>query len=286
MGTDREMLSVERILNATRTRSGVKGLDLTHVADLWEENQEYLKQRLGQSESTQFGARWVVMPEAPYPRFNHASRIRISADQTEDLVEACRHFFRDQGLPISCLMVTPATCPVDLGARLYRLGFTSETNPVMLWDGTPLPPVAPLVTVDRAPRDQAGMVFELIRRVFFPNATPKSLTMGRRGVDISYEIDAVNYVAYFCGRPAGAGMLFCRGEMAGIYNMCTLPEFRGRGIATAILNAIVADARDRGCTHVGLTPTTMGRPLYERLGFREIYQERYFVERLAEGVLV
>jgi hypothetical protein len=27
----------------------------------------------------------------------------------------------------------------------------------------------------------------------------------------------------------------------------------------------------------------MGRPLYERLGFREVYQERYFVERFIDS---
>ncbi|HWI52002.1 MAG TPA: GNAT family N-acetyltransferase [Symbiobacteriaceae bacterium] len=257
-------------------------VDLAHVADLWEENQECLKQRLGQSDSLQFGARWVLMPEAPFPRFNHASRIRIPASAVEDLIQTCRAFFRDQGLPICSLMVTPATCPVDLGTRLYRLGFTSEPNPVMLWDGTPVRPENPYVRVELAPRSQQSLVFELIRRVFFPHATAQTLSAGRRGVTISYELGALNYVAYWGTRPAGAGMLFCHGGMGGIYNMCTLPEFRGSGVATAIMAAALRDAVAMGCTHVGLTPTSMGRPLYERLGFREIYQERYFVERFQD----
>jgi GNAT superfamily N-acetyltransferase len=261
----------------------VSGVDLAHVADLWEENQEYLKQSLGRSTSDAFGARWVLMPDAPYPRFNHASRIRVSPEETAGLVDACRTYFRTEGLPMCCLMVTPATRPADLGARLYRLGFTSDPNPVMVWDGTPVVPTNPLVRVVTMPREQAGLVFDLIRRVFFPGASPQSMAMGRHGVDVSYQIGALNYVAYWGARPAGAGMLFCHGGMGGIYNMCTLPEFRGRGVATAILAACIADAQRLGCEYVGLTPTTMGRPLYERLGFREVYQERYFVERFAEA---
>ena len=260
----------------------MSGVDLAHVADLWEENQEFLKQRLGSSRSTAFGARWVVMPEASSPRFNHVSRIRLAPAEVDGLVEACRTYFLSQGLPIASLLVTPATQPADLGARLYRLGFTSETNPVMVWNGTPVVSQAPYLRVEEAPPEQAGLVFELIRRVFFPNATHQSLAMGRRGVEISYEIEAVNFIAYWGSRPAGAGMLFCRGGMGGIYNMCTLPEFRGRGVATAILAACIAEAQRRGCTQVGLTPTAMGRPLYERLGFREVYQERYFVERFRD----
>jgi GNAT superfamily N-acetyltransferase len=260
-------------------------VDLAHVAGLWEENQEYLKQRLGQSSSEDFGARWVLTPEAPFPRFNHVSRIRVTDAEADELIGTCRSFFRNHGLPVCCLMVTPATRPANLGARLYRMGFTSETNPVMVWDGTPPPAPSPYVRVVVAPREQGNAVFELIRRVFLPNASEQSLAMGRRSVNISYDLQAINYVALWGDRPAGAGMLLPRGDMAGIYNMCTLPEFRGRGVASAILSAALSDARAHGCAYVGLTPTTMGRPLYERLGFREIYQERYFVERFTESLL-
>ncbi|HWI66242.1 MAG TPA: hypothetical protein VNT75_30790, partial [Symbiobacteriaceae bacterium] len=84
-------------------------MDLAYVAGLWEENQECLKQRLGQSDSQQFGARWVLMPEAPFPRFNHASCIRVPATEVDLLIDAARTFFRAQGLPMCSLMVTPAT---------------------------------------------------------------------------------------------------------------------------------------------------------------------------------
>lgn len=258
----------------------MKPLDLVRVADLWEENQEYLKQRLGQSHSTRFGARWVTMPETPYPRFNHVSRIRVQQEAVGPLVAESRAFFREQRVPNSCLLVTPATLPSDLGNQLYRLGFTAEINPVMIWDGTPVRWTNPAVEVLRAPRSQVEQVFELIRRVFFPSANEATLAMGRRGVETSYDVGAHNYIAYCEGRPVGAGMLFCWGGMGGIYNMCTLPEFRGRGVARAIMAACLSDARALHCEHVGLTPTAMGRPLYEQLGFRELYQERYFVERV------
>ena len=261
-------------------QSEVKPLDLVRVADLWEENQEYLKQRLGQSHSTKFGARWVTMPETPYPRFNHVSRIRVRQELVGPLIAESRAFFRERGLLGSCLLITPATQPLDLGNQLYRLGFTAEVNPVMIWDGTPVRWINPQVTVERAARGQAEQVFELIRRVFFPGANEATLMMGRRGVETSYDVGALNYIAYYEGRPVGAGMLFCWGGMGGIYNMCTLPEFRGRGVAKAVMAACLADARALQCEYVGLTPTVMGRPLYEQLGFREHYQERYFVERV------
>lgn len=255
-------------------------VDLAYVADLWEENQECLKQRLGQSDCALFGARWVFMPQVPAPRFNHVSKVRVPVSMVGDLLEECRHFFRARGLSMNCIMTTPATQPADLGDRLYRLGFTTETNPVMVWDGATLPDSPADVRVEEAPGAQAGLVYQLIRQVFFPDASEAAGQHLRRGVDVSYDIGAVNYVAYIGRQPVGAGTLFRRGLMGGIYNMCTLPAYRGRGVATALMEACLQGARAMGCTHVGLTPTTAGRPLYEKLGFREVYQERYFVERL------
>ncbi len=258
---------------------GVMAVDLARVADLWEENQECLKQRLGHSDSARFGARWVFMPQVPAARFNHVSKVRVPSSMVNDLIDECRTFFRQNGLPLCCIMTTPATQPADLGERLYRLGFTTETNPVMIWDGRTLPEVPEGVRVELAPEEQCDLVYQLIRHVFFPDANRSAAHHLRRGVEVSYDLGARNYVAYIGDQPVGAGTLFRRGQMGGIYNMCTLPAYRGRGVATAIIAASLADASRLGCAYVGLTPTTQGRPLYEKLGFTEVYQERYFVER-------
>lgn len=256
-------------------------MDLVQLADLWEENQECLKQHLGQSDSTHFGARWVLMPTVPYPRFNHVSRVRVGDDQVDDLIASARLFFKEGGLPTCTIMTTPATRPHDLGARLYRRGFLTETNPVMIWNGAPIPmdDRFPL-RVERAERKKAAPYWDLLRQVFFAGASAEMLAAGRRGVDISFEIGAINYIAFLAGRPAGAGTLFVHGGMGGIYNMCTLPRYQRNGVATAVLRACLQDAEAMGCRHVGLTPTPMGRPLYERVGFQEVYQELYFSQRI------
>ncbi len=250
-------------------------MDLVRIADMWEANQEYLKQRLGRSDSSLFGAHWVLMPDVPLPRFNHVSRIRLHAHEVDGLLAEARSFFHRHGIPQCSLLVTPATRPADLAGRLDRMGFTTEWNPVMVWDGTPVGGLNPLVRVERAAPEQASLVFDILRRVFFAGASEQLLVNGRRGVAISYAIGAVNYLAYIGDVPVGGGMLFIRGGMGGIYNMGTLPAYRGRGVARAILAACLADAEAAGCAYVGLTPTAMGRPLYERLGFREVYRERY-----------
>ena len=254
-------------------------VDLVRIADMWEENQEYLKQHLGQSRYAGYGAKWVLMAHAPYPKFNHTSKVRVHPDEVASLVAESRQFFRLHGLPGCCIMTTPATEPADLTGLLYRMGFMAETSPVMIFRGQHDPPTAPGITVQTARPQQIDLVFDLIRAVFFPEVTEESARWLRRGMEISVEIGAINYVAYRGRQPVGVGSLFVRDGMGGIYNMGTLPHFRGCGVATSVMAACLADARRLGCAEVGLTPTPMGRPLYERLGFEEVYHERYFVER-------
>ncbi len=52
-----------------------------------------------------------------------------------------------------------------------------------------------------------------------------------------------------------------------IANIYTLPDWRGRGIATTLTRAILDAARATGLPRVWLRASALGRPVYERLGF-------------------
>ena len=56
----------------------------------------------------------------------------------------------------------------------------------------------------------------------------------------------------------------------GIYLVATAPEARGRGLATALMTRALLDARERGCATSSLQATARGRPIYERLGYRDL----------------
>lgn len=58
-------------------------------------------------------------------------------------------------------------------------------------------------------------------------------------------------------------------EDCGIYFVATLPEARGQGLSTALMRQAVWDARERGIRTTTLQATKAGRPVYERLGYRD-----------------
>lgn len=57
------------------------------------------------------------------------------------------------------------------------------------------------------------------------------------------------------------------GLEAYLMNMFTLPEYRGRGIAEAVLAAIVGYVKTTPCRRIQLYTTPDGRRLYEKAGF-------------------
>jgi GNAT superfamily N-acetyltransferase len=52
-----------------------------------------------------------------------------------------------------------------------------------------------------------------------------------------------------------------------IMNMYTVPAYRGRGIATLLLDHLVEHVRGLGGHRVWLRASEVGRPVYERFGF-------------------
>ena len=54
-----------------------------------------------------------------------------------------------------------------------------------------------------------------------------------------------------------------------ILNMLTVSEWRGRGIASVIVEGLLACAQEAGAGLVWLRATEQGRPVYERFGFAE-----------------
>ena len=50
--------------------------------------------------------------------------------------------------------------------------------------------------------------------------------------------------------------------------VATVPEARGRGLASRLLALALQEARERGCTTTSLQATKAGEPVYRRLGYR------------------
>ena len=78
------------------------------------------------------------------------------------------------------------------------------------------------------------------------------------------EVVATSGLCFFERPPNGTSP---KGLEAYVMNMYTAPAWRGRGLATALLDAALAHVRKTDARRVWLHATDEGRPVYERAGF-------------------
>jgi GNAT superfamily N-acetyltransferase len=71
------------------------------------------------------------------------------------------------------------------------------------------------------------------------------------------------------GLPAATGAAFYEEGTVGLYCFTTREPMRGRGLASALVQASHAAARARGIERALLQATDAGRPIYARAGYRE-----------------
>ena len=92
--------------------------------------------------------------------------------------------------------------------------------------------------------------------------------------------DALGVAASVDGEPAGVGFGVLDQGWLGIFGMGTAPTFRGRGVATAVVRALLERAAERGATGAYLqveTDNPVAISLYEGLGFRRDHGYHYRV---------
>lgn len=96
------------------------------------------------------------------------------------------------------------------------------------------------------------------------------------------------FIAELDGREVGGGVVWVmdtqpnpwnpRGRTPYLLSMYTHPDARGQGVASAVVKAAIAWAKDEGHHVMRLHASKMGRGVYERFGF-----ERSWEMRLAWG---
>ncbi len=82
------------------------------------------------------------------------------------------------------------------------------------------------------------------------------------------------YLGLYQNKVVTAAMAIYHQDVISLHWVGTLPEFRGKGIGTAICYKIIKDAQNAGYQEAILLATEMGEPLYKKLGFDEyaLYQ--------------
>ena len=165
--------------------------------------------------------------------------------------------------------------PADLKTRLERQGFVSEELEVILG-----------LDLNAAPEVLRQPVRQDVRRITDPRqlADVQAVQEGVWGEDGSWVFEVLGsvlrddpgrmsvYVAYVDGQPASSAWVDFPPDnaFASLWGGSTLPQFRQRGLFTALLAARAQEAIARRVRYLTVDAMPMSRPILEKLGFERI----------------
>ena len=88
----------------------------------------------------------------------------------------------------------------------------------------------------------------------------------------------LRFTGYLDGEPVAVSSLVMTGDIAGIYAVATLPEARKRGIGTAMTLHAMKEGIARRARAATLQATPMGLPVYEKIGFRTVFDYQNYLQ--------
>jgi ribosomal protein S18 acetylase RimI-like enzyme len=212
--------------------------------------------------------------------FNIVCRARLKSASARARVEQTVDYFSRKARAFSWWF-GPADRPSDLDRLLIAAGLRhTESETMMSLD------LAKLRTPDLHPE---GLHIKRVRTPAELAEFAKTVTDGtapdpevRRFYQLtanrilSRESPQHFYIGYLDGKPIATAEVTLAGDVAGIYGVVTLEQYRRRGIGSALTARPLIDARDIGYRTGVLQASADGLGVYRRLGFQEFGVVREF----------
>lgn len=228
------------------------------------------------------GAVWFTTG-LPSVNDNGILRDGLPSVHPDAAIERLLQPFLAGGLPLMWWrFVGEADEDAAVASALARHGFVLDSDrPGMGLDlarSSP-PPLPHGVTIHRV-RDEAmfGGWADVVGRAFDdPDFVDgNSVVMGLR---IGFGDDAPfrHYLCRLEGDWVGASTLSLGAGVAGLANIATVPEHRGRGIGSSAAGAALTDARAMGLRIAALSADDAGVRVYEKLGFATVSRHLTYI---------
>jgi ribosomal protein S18 acetylase RimI-like enzyme len=234
---------------------------------------------------------WRCHAGVAFRAVNAACRVRLASGTADARIADVTHWFAERGLPWRWL-VGASSLPADLDGRLTAAGLTQiSDNPGMALDLDAFVDIRPLptgATIERVVDEPGLLRWRAVQRLGLEldETRDHAWWIAHRRPGFGSDAPLMNWVASVDGRPVAAAALFDGAGVAGIYNVVTVPDVRGRGFGRAVTAEAIAEGRRRGLRTAVLGSSDMGYPVYRSLGFRDVSRLRSYTLPATVGARV
>jgi ribosomal protein S18 acetylase RimI-like enzyme len=220
---------------------------------------------------------WRSHSGVPFRALNAVTAIRLAGDAA---IADAGVWFAERAMPWRWLL-HDSSRPSDLADRLAAAGLELVSdNPAMglALDGFVAEPPPPGVTIERVVDEPGLRRWQEVHRLALEldPVRDEAWWTAHRRPGFADDAPLVNYLASLDGQPVAAAALFDGAGVAGIYNVATVPEARGRGLGRVVTAEAIAEGVRRGLRWAALGSSPLGFPVYRRLGFVEYGRLRSF----------
>jgi ribosomal protein S18 acetylase RimI-like enzyme len=236
------------------------------------------------SQSAEFT--WVLVKGAPGITVLHTDLALTQADRR--IAEQLQFLTSMKQGQSGCWQVLPTCSPPNLGQLLLKHGLTTTAGcPAMTLDLDTLPTE---VILPREVRIECVSDETVLKDWLIASAASAEgdVTKVKTYFDVYVYLlqhpqsfnaygSFYHYVGYLRGQPVTSSTLLFAGGLAGLYDVSTAPQARRQGLGRLICLAPLLDARKLGYCYAVLQSSDKGQPLYEQLGFTELYREENYM---------
>ncbi len=207
----------------------------------------------------------------------------LEEDEADAVIDETIARMRERGAPFAW-WIMPSSRPSDLAARLTARGLVDDGP----WPGYAIavnelrdpPPVGGLQIRRVRSQDDFDMYLGVYAPILSPSpAFTELFTRAARRIGFAEDVPEEHFIGLLHGEPVATVSLVTAGGSAGIYNVTTVDAARRRGIGAAMTVAAARHGGERGFDLATLQASTMGRPVYERLGFEFVCDLHPFRDR-------
>ena len=212
----------------------------------------------------------------PAPLLRGVWNARLAPEQMDAAITEMQDWFRGRGSDFVAWWFSSRTTP-ELPQRLEARGVEMEyrasgmaLDTAILSETLVLPDGLEIVRAQdgQTLTDFSAVIYESYKDRGMTLEAAQAFEMATRALGIEATPWRV-YVGYMDGKPVATNLAFDGGGVTGLFCIATLPEYRGRGIGAMVTLAPLYDA-DEDAQYAVLFASKSGKPVYERLGFREV----------------
>ncbi len=221
----------------------------------------------------QFPGVTCIRTSIPLADYNCAM-VSEKAGVRPETLERIKSFF--EGLRSEWKIVAPPFVGDDfyeIPRHVSVTRFQREPEMILLKESATLRPLPSDLEIKRVRDLSERLSWERTAAVGFQMSDPNFFD--RLATPQSLATEGLTYYLGFCaGKPVATSILYVSENVAGIYGVSTIPEFRGRGFGAAITAYAVMVGFQHGCDLSSLQAGPLGVPVYLKMGFRHILDYR------------